>query len=168
MAPEAPVYLGLGSNLGNRLANLRLALRLLAAAVPVRAVSPLYETMPVGVAQQPPFYNAVCCVASRGQPRELLRLLKVIEWQVGRRPGPRWGPRPIDLDILLWGRRVVHEADLVIPHPRLHERAFVLVPLGQLAPDVRHPLVGKTVRQLLAAVGEQGVRQVGPVGWERE
>ena len=167
MTPSAKVYLGLGSNLGNRLENMRLALQLLASAtIPVEAVSPLYETVPVGVAQQPPFYNAVCRIASQREPLELLRLLQEIEREVGRRPGPVWGPRPVDVDILLWGQRVVHEADLVIPHPRLHERAFTLVPLCQLAPELRHPTLGQNVRQLLAAAGAQGVREVRPRGWE--
>lgn len=165
---ENEVYLGLGSNLGNRLENMRMALRLLASITHVEAVSSLYETVPVGVAPQPPFYNAVCCVAAQDKPRELLRHLKEIEHQVGRRPGPIGEPRPMDIDILLWNQKTVNEADLVIPHPRLHERAFVLVPLCQLAPGLLHPALKKTVDQLLDAVGTEGVQEICPRGWETE
>lgn len=167
--PELPaVYLGLGSNLGNRLANLRMALRLLAPLCRAEETSSLYETAPVGVEAQPPFYNAVCRVATGLEPRGLLRHLKNVEFQVGRRPGAHWGPRPIDVDILLYGDVVVEEPDLVVPHPRLAERAFVLVPLAELAPGLRHPLLGKTVRQLLSAVGGEGVVEVAARGWESQ
>lgn len=160
-------YLGLGSNLGDRLANLRMALRLLALAVSVRAVSPLYETEPVGVTEQPPFYNAVCCVESRLTPRDLLGRLKEIERRIGRTAGLRWGPRPIDLDILLYGDAIVKEPDLEVPHPRLAERAFVLAPLAELEPKLGVPPLGRTVEELLAAVDSQGVRRIRGRGWEQ-
>jgi len=165
---ERAVYLGLGSNLGNREGNLRMALRLLEPLCRVEAVSSLYETAPVGVEDQPPFYNAVCRVTTGLEPEALLRFLQRVEFEVGRRPGgPRWGPRPIDLDILFYGDRVVESADLVVPHPQLAERPFVLVPLAEIAPELRHPALEKTVRELLTAVGEQGVALVVPAGWER-
>jgi 2-amino-4-hydroxy-6-hydroxymethyldihydropteridine diphosphokinase len=160
------VYLGLGSNLGNREGNLRMALRLLEPLCRVEEVSSLYETAPVGVEDQPPFHNAVCRVTTGLEPEALLRSLQRVEFEIGRRPGgPRWGPRPLDLDILLYGERVVERADLLLPHPRMAERPFVLVPLAEIAPEVRHPTLSKTVRELLGAVGGEGVAMVAPPGW---
>lgn len=164
---EAPgVYLGLGSNLGNREANLRMALRLLEPLCRVDEVSSLYETAPVGVEDQPPFYNAACRVTTGLEPGALLRFLQRVEFEVGRRPGgPRWGPRPIDLDLLLYDDVVMERGELILPHPRLPERPFVLVPLAEIAPEARHPVAGKTVRELLSAAGEEGVTLVAPAGW---
>ena len=164
----AVAYLGLGSNLGDRLANLQRALALLSRLGRVEAVSSLYETAPVGGPPgQAPYYNAVCRLVTELPPRELLRALKEIERELGRRPGPRWGPRPVDLDILLYDDRVVREAGLEVPHPRLGERAFVLVPLAELAPGVRHPVTGETVEGMLEGVGREGVALVAGPGWER-
>jgi len=164
---ESPgVYLGLGSNLGNREANLRLALRLLESLCRVEEVSSLYETAPVGVENQPPFYNAACRITTGLEPGALLRFLKRVEHEVGRRPGgPHWGPRPIDLDLLLYEDVVMESNDLVLPHPGLAERPFVLVPLAEIAPEARHPVLNKTVREMLAAAGEEGVTLVAPAGW---
>ncbi|MDO8612256.1 MAG: 2-amino-4-hydroxy-6-hydroxymethyldihydropteridine diphosphokinase [Dehalococcoidia bacterium] len=161
------VYLGLGSNLGNREANLRAALRALWRMGRVEAVSSLYETEPVGGPPQPPFLNAACRFETGLEPRPLLRFLKGLEHELGRRPGgEQWGPRPIDLDLLLYEDRLVDEEGLVVPHPRLAERPFVLVPLAEIAAGVRHPVAGKTVTRLLKAAGEQGVRRVAGAGWE--
>ncbi|MDP2949156.1 MAG: 2-amino-4-hydroxy-6-hydroxymethyldihydropteridine diphosphokinase [Chloroflexota bacterium] len=163
----AAVYVGLGANVGNRLANLRMALDRLGTLARVEGVSSLYETAPVGVSDQPPFLNAVCRIATGLEPAALLRFLKSVEWEIGRRPGGQaWGPRPIDLDILLYGERVMDTGELQVPHPRLAERAFVLVPLAELAPELRHPLLGKTMGELRASVGEEGVREIAPWGWE--
>ena len=158
-------YIGLGANIGNRLANLRMALRLLAPMCPVEAVSSLYETAPVGVTDQPPFYNAVCRVVTGLDPHGLLRLLKRIEHEMGRRPGPRWGPRPIDLDILLYRDRAMQTPDLTLPHPGLPERAFVLVPLAELAPDLRHPTLDTAVNELLAGLDQSGVKRILGPAW---
>jgi len=161
------VYLGLGSNLGDREANLRDALRALWRMGRVESVSSLYETEPVGGPPQPPFLNAACRFETGLEPRPLLRFLQGLEHELGRRPGgERWGPRPLDLDILLYEDRRVDEEGLVVPHPLLAERAFVLAPLAEIAAAVKHPELGKTVAQLLKAAGEQGVRRVAGAGWE--
>ena len=163
----AAVYLGLGSNLGNREANLRAALRGLWRMGRVEAVSALHETGPVGGPAQPSFYNAACRLETGLEPRPLLRFLQGLEHELGRRPGgARGGPRPIDLDILLYEDRVVDEVGLIIPHPRLAERPFVLVPLAEIAADVRLPGDGRTVGELLSAAGTEGVRRVAEAGWD--
>jgi len=164
----ATVYLGLGANLGNRRANLALALRCLARMARVEAISGLYETEPIGGPSQPPFYNAACRILCGLQPQQLLRFLKDQEWEIGRRPGgPPCGPRSIDLDILLYDDLVLAEEELTIPHPRLAERAFVLAPLAEIAAEVCHPTLGKTVREMLASVNQEGVRRVADSIWVR-
>lgn len=164
----ATVYLSLGANLGDRLANLRLALTRLQTLARLEEVSSLYETQPQGVSDQPLFLNAVCRVTTGLEPQALLRFLKNVERETGRQPGgERWGPRPIDLDILLYDDRVLDAPELTVPHPRLAERAFVLVPLCELAPELRHPLLGKTMKELLASVGKKGVRKIAPRAWEK-
>jgi 2-amino-4-hydroxy-6-hydroxymethyldihydropteridine diphosphokinase len=163
----ACVYIGLGANLGDRRANLRLALDRLRSVARLEEVSSLYETAPQGFVEQPLFYNAVCRVTTHLEPEPLLHLLKDLERRIGRRPGgPSGGPRPIDLDILLYGERVVDTPALKVPHPGLPERAFVLVPMCELAPDQRHPLLGSTMQELLDALEEQGVRKIARRGWE--
>jgi len=167
-SPSATVYLGLGANLGDRLKNLRLALARLQTLAHLEEVSSLYETQPQGVTDQPLFFNAVCRLSTGLEPQALLRFLKNLEWELGRRPGGQtWGPRPIDLDILLYDDRLVDAPELTVPHPRLAERAFVLVPLCELAPELRHPLLGKTMKELLASVGKKGVRKIAPRAWEK-
>lgn len=166
MKREPVVYLGLGSNLGDRRRNLVGALRRLAPHARVEAVSSLYETDPVGPQDQPPFYNAVCRATTGLSPQALLRRLQAIEQELGRTPGPRWGPRVIDLDLLLYGDAVVEDPDLRVPHPELHRRAFVLVPLAELAAGLRHPTLGRTMGELASEVGETGVRKLAGAGWE--
>ena len=149
----ATVYLGLGSNLGDRRANIAAALAALAAhpAIRVEAASTLIETAPVGGPPgQGPFLNGAARLETDLAPAALLAELKAIERAGGRRDGPRWGPRPIDLDILLYGGEVLDTPDLVIPHPRLGQRRFVLAPLAEIAPDAVDPVTGLTVRALLA------------------
>ncbi|MBC7106991.1 MAG: 2-amino-4-hydroxy-6-hydroxymethyldihydropteridine diphosphokinase, partial [Firmicutes bacterium] len=132
----ARAYVGLGTNLGNKMENLQVALGLLAAARGVRVlrVAGVYRTAPWGFAEQDWFLNTVAEVATTRVPRRLLEVLLEIEARMGRRRSTRWGPRVIDLDLLLYDNRVLHEPDLVVPHPRMHERAFVLVPLAELEP----------------------------------
>jgi 2-amino-4-hydroxy-6-hydroxymethyldihydropteridine diphosphokinase len=154
------VYLGLGSNLGDRAAQLAAAVAALErAGVAVRRRSPLYETRPVGVVDQPPFLNAVAEAETRLAPPALLAAVKAIERALGRVPGPRWGPRAIDIDILLYGdaRVICREPWLEIPHPRLWERQFVLVPLADLRPDLRDPdgvPIAERLARLRAVEGE--------------
>ncbi|MGH7151562.1 MAG: 2-amino-4-hydroxy-6-hydroxymethyldihydropteridine diphosphokinase, partial [Planctomycetota bacterium] len=142
--PRHRAALGLGSNAGDREAHLRAGLALLESSGRARVlrVSPFLETEPQGGPPQGPFLNGAACVETDLDPRGLLRLCKAIERAEGRVPGPRWGPRPLDLDILLFGDLEVREADLEIPHPRLLERAFALGPLAAIAPDALHPLLG--------------------------
>jgi 2-amino-4-hydroxy-6-hydroxymethyldihydropteridine diphosphokinase len=162
----AVAYLGLGANLGDRAANMRKAVRMLGRLSEVTSVSSLYETDPVGP-EQPRFYNAACKIETDLSPRDVLVLVKEIEREVGRSPGgERWGPREIDIDILLFGDQIVAEKGLAIPHPRMLDRAFVMVPLAEIAAEVRFPGRGETVGELAATVGADGVRKVAEAGWE--
>lgn len=154
------IYIALGSNIGNRAANIRMALRYLEPLARAEEVSNLYVTAPSGVVDQPRFYNGVARIVTGLEPASLLRHLKNIEHVVGRRPGPRWGPRPIDLDLLIYDDQVVDSEFLTLPHPRLTERAFVLVPLAEIAPDLRHPSFPGSVAEMAARVGDEGVTRV--------
>ena len=139
-------YVGLGSNLGDREATLRRALDLLGERVAVVAVSSFRETEPWGFADQPWFLNAVAAVETDAPPRDLLDELLAVERELGRtRDGPRFGPRTVDLDLLLYGDEVVDEPELTVPHPRLHERRFALEPLAELVPALVVPRRGRVV-----------------------
>ncbi len=161
------VYLALGANLGDRERNLAVALRRLEPLVRIEAVSSLYETDPVPEGQ-PPYLNAACRAVTGLQPRALLRHLQEVERELGRRPPQAdWGPRPIDIDLLLYGDTVLEEAGLRVPHPELSARPFVLIPLAEIAPDVRHPTLGRTIGALAEKVDGSGVRLREEAGWER-
>ena len=155
----ATVYLALGTNLGDRAKHLADARASLPPAVTVLRCSPIYETAPWGYPDQPDFLNQVVSANTELGPEELLAYLKAIERKLGREPTFRNGPRVVDLDILLYDDWVYQSTNLTIPHPRLAERAFVLAPLADLAPELRHPVVGKTMRELAEAVGREGVRR---------
>ena len=164
--PENPihtVYLGLGSNQGDRDELLRTALRLLAPDVTIVRVSSVYDTAPMLVTEQPRFHNIAIAGTTRLAPRDLLRAAKRIEADLGRRPGPRYGPRPIDIDIELYDDSVLDTPELTIPHARMAERGFVLAPLAELAPDLRHPVLGVTICELLRRLGPADIRRVGPL-----
>ena len=154
----ATVFLGLGSNLGRREDHLRRALAALGRRLEIAATSPVYETRAMYVTGQPRFLNMVARVETRMAPRPLMAWLKRLEATLGRTPGVRFGPRAIDLDILSYDRTVMRTPDLTIPHPRLAERAFVLRPLADLAPDWVHPTTGRRAGDMLAALGaRQGI-----------
>jgi 2-amino-4-hydroxy-6-hydroxymethyldihydropteridine diphosphokinase len=152
------VYLSLGSNVGDREANLRTAIERLGSLGEVAAVSSIYETEPVEYTQQPWFLNCVVKLQTEKMPKQLLSQLLGIEQSMGRRrygqQGPTRvkGPRTIDIDILLFGHSIVDAAGLTIPHPAMHERRFVLEPLAEIAPDERHPVFKRTVRELRDAL----------------
>lgn len=149
------VVIALGSNLGDRAANLRHAVdRLVANNITVTGRSSIWETPPVP-ADQPEFLNAVVVAETELAPLDLLHALKTIEYDLGRRPGRRWGPRPIDLDILFYGDEAIDGPDLTVPHPRIAERAFVLAPLAEVVSGPL-PILGETAQSLLAAIGLQG------------
>lgn len=144
------VYLGLGSNKGDRRANLRAALERLDRVMELAGLSSVYESEPVGYREQPVFWNIVARVRTAAGPHELLASVKRIERDMGRRSSFRYAPRVIDIDLLLYGDAVVVAPTLEVPHPRMLERAFVLEPLVELEPDIRHPGTGQLLSDCLA------------------
>ena len=159
-------YLGLGSNLGRREQNLQRAVGLLERVAAPAAVSSVYETRPWGYVDQPDFLNLVCRVDTTLSPEELLRATQAVEVLIGREPTFRYGPRVIDVDILLYGDRIIDSDCLRVPHPRLCERAFALAPLAEIAPALVHPELGMSIRELLEQLPRaerEGVSKVGPL-----
>lgn len=152
------VYLSLGSNIGNRRANLKKALRFLGENVDIVKVSSVYDTEPVGVGEQPRFLNLICLVGTNMGPKQLLSFIKGIESEMGRDLRLMNAPRIIDIDIIFHGDTIMESQELTIPHPRMRERAFVLVPFAEIAPEVVHPVTGERVGDLAARVeGRDGV-----------
>src|SRR5258708_38488222 len=155
-APAAThtVYLALGANIGDRRGNLAAALQRLREVMEIEVVSSLYETDPVGYTDQPRFLNVVCYGKTWLPAEDLLKYAKEIELAIGRKPSFRNGPRPIDIDILFYDDVHIKQEHLTIPHPRLRERAFVLVPLAEIAPEALDPVSGKTAQELLAVISQ--------------
>lgn len=151
MKTRVSAYIGLGSNLGNREENISAALQLMEqGSIKVSQISSLYKTEPVGYQDQEWFLNGVIRIETTLLPEELLLRLQEIEAKLGKQIRVKWGPRSIDLDILLYGKVCLNLPNLHLPHPLMHERAFVLIPLEQIAPGLRHPILGKTIRVLLS------------------
>ncbi|RJX21488.1 MAG: 2-amino-4-hydroxy-6-hydroxymethyldihydropteridine diphosphokinase [Ammonifex sp.] len=167
MSIRVTAYIGLGSNLGDREENLRCAVRLLQdpGSIKMKRLAPLYRTAPLGEIDQPEFLNTVAEVATRLSPHQLAARLFQIEDELGRVRERHWGPRVVDLDLLLYDDLVLNEPDLVVPHPRLTERAFVVAPLAVLAPDMPLP-GGFTASELAVALRKkQSIVQVKDVDW---
>lgn len=146
------VYLALGTNLGDRPANLSAAIETLPLEIKVIAKSKIYETPPWGYENQPAFLNMAVKCETNLEPESLLKCLKQLEVQLGREQSFHWGPRLIDIDILFYDDLILESESLIIPHPRLRERAFVLVPLADIAPGFVHPVLKETIKELLAGV----------------
>tara|TARA_A100001037_G_scaffold138869_3_gene125798 strand:- start:22467 stop:22970 length:504 start_codon:yes stop_codon:yes gene_type:complete len=147
------VYIGLGSNLGNRFTHLEDAISDISYGLQseILAVSSIYETSPVGVENQPDFLNCVCLIKTNLEPRQVLNKLLAIEKKHGRNASSVNLPRPLDLDILLYGELSLKETGLIVPHPRITERAFVLIPLAEISPDLKHNLWEASVAEILAS-----------------
>ncbi|MBS2031683.1 MAG: 2-amino-4-hydroxy-6-hydroxymethyldihydropteridine diphosphokinase [Deltaproteobacteria bacterium] len=167
--PDAEtIHLGLGTNLGDREANLARTAAALAEieGLELERCSAVYDSAPIGP-EQPRYLNAVIEARCALPPTKLLGKLQALEKQLGRQPGPRWSPRTIDVDILLWGGTVVAEPLLQVPHLALHQRGFALAPLCELAPSARHPVLNQTIQELLALLPDQDLQRVAsfPGGW---
>ena len=161
----AHAYIGFGSNIDDRLNYITQALRLLVTAddVSLIQISSLYETEPVGYEEQDWFLNGVIAVETGLPVHQLLALLKKIEGGVGREHRVRWGPREVDLDLLIYDQCCVNTPDLIVPHPEMHQRSFVLVPFAEIAPEVLHPILQQDIRILLANLNdEKAVKLVAP------
>ena len=163
------IFLSLGANRGDRQKNLEQALHHLAKVIAIQAVSSLYETEPVGEGgrplpyDQPLFLNLACQGKTNLEPNTVLSIAKEIEASMGRRPSLRNAPRPIDIDILLYDHLQVNLPQLVIPHPRMRERAFVLIPLAEIAPFTIEPTSGQTIQHMASNISSQGIYKIGKV-----
>ncbi|HWS22818.1 MAG TPA: 2-amino-4-hydroxy-6-hydroxymethyldihydropteridine diphosphokinase [Anaerolineales bacterium] len=154
------IFIGLGTNLGDKFANLQAALDALGEFVEIAKISSIYQTAPWGYAEQDDFYNIVIEVNTDLAPLDLLDRLKTLESDLGRTESFRYGPRIIDMDILMYADLIYISERLGIPHPRMAERAFVLAPFAEIAPEVIHPILKKTIKQLLSEVDSSGVKKL--------
>lgn len=154
------IYLGLGTNLGNRQSNLQKAISSMSQVMAVTAVSPIYESEPWGVPDQPPFLNMCIEASTVLNPKTLLHYLKNLETEMGRTETYKWGPRVIDIDILLYDDQVFESSSLTIPHPHMLEREFVMVPLADIASDVVHPILNKKIGDFETAVKQTTLKQI--------
>jgi 2-amino-4-hydroxy-6-hydroxymethyldihydropteridine diphosphokinase len=155
-------YLGLGSNMGDRFLNLQKALEHLKKVngVKISQISPVYETDPVGGPRQPRYLNTVVEIGTDLEVRKLLKTCQEIENEMGRIRTERWGPRVIDIDILIYGDLVISTKELIIPHPLFHEREFVLRPMADIVPDLIHPVMDLSIRELLEGIEESDVKRM--------
>lgn len=158
----AVAYIALGANLGDREGAIGHAIEELGTLGRVTAVSPLYETTPVGYLDQPDFLNGVVRLETDLEPASLIERLLDIEARLGRRRTFKNAPRHIDLDLLYYDDLVISTPNLILPHPRMHLRPFVLVPLADIAPDIEHPILGKTTAELVDEVWSDGIRPYVP------
>lgn len=152
-----PILLGLGSNLGDRFNNLNSAIEAFTPEIMVQTISPTYETQPLYVTQQPDFLNLLVRANTTLSPTNLLVSIKTLETELGRKPSVRFGPRVIDVDIIDYNSQILNLENLITPHPRMHERLFVLKPLIDIVPNWIHPRTGKTVQQLIEGVSNPGL-----------
>lgn len=159
---EHTVYLALGTNLGDRLANLKQAISALTPQMELQTKSQVYETPPWGYEDQPKFLNQVIKAQTYLEPEALLKHLKRLEVALGRKASFQNGPRLIDIDLLFYDDLVLNQPALVLPHPRLHERGFVLLPLMDIAPDLMHPVYKKSVREMVAQCDLHGIEKFAP------
>jgi 2-amino-4-hydroxy-6-hydroxymethyldihydropteridine diphosphokinase len=160
--PSTIIYLGLGNNTGDREANLEAAIQSLPPKVEVLRRSPIYQTPPWRYTDQPDFLNLVIEGATQLSPTGLLNYLKDLEKEVGRTASFHWGPREIDIDILLFGTEIFSSPQLTIPHPQMHNRAFVLVPLADLVPDLVHPVLNQKISDLASALEVSEIQPYTP------
>lgn len=158
---EIPIALSLGSNIGDSVVALRSAITALSQYINITAVSSVYEADPVYVLDQPTFLNAAIVGTTKINPLAIMWTIKDIESDIGREPTYQYGPRVIDIDVIFYGDMMIKTPELVIPHLRMEEREFVLRPLGEIAPDWKHPNSGKTVAELLAVVPDSGLKCLG-------
>jgi len=159
MNMDHTVYLSLGSNIGNRSANLKQAISSLRPQMEVKARSKVYETPPWGYTEQDKFLNQVVKVSTYLESEPLLKHLKRLEIALGRKETFHYGPRLIDMDILFYDALVLETPQLILPHPHVHERGFVLIPMMDVAPDLVHPVKGKSIRELLALTSASDIRE---------
>jgi 2-amino-4-hydroxy-6-hydroxymethyldihydropteridine diphosphokinase len=154
------VYLSLGTNVGQRRQNLARAVAGLGEVMEITAVSPIYQTPPWGLTDQPDFLNLCLAATTSLTALDLLHFTRQLEIDLGRKKTVRWGPRLIDIDILFYDDKISYSDELTIPHPQIAQRAFVLVPLADIAPDLVHPETGQTVREMVTAVNTSGLVRV--------
>jgi len=163
MSDNVPVALAIGSNMGDRLESLRKAVQALRPFVNIEKVSPVYETRAAYATDQPIYLNAALIGTTSLQPLSLLWTVKDLESEIGRTPTFRFGPRVIDIDIIFYGDQIVHVPELTIPHSSLEERDFVLRPLADIAPQLKHPVSGRTVAEMLALLPDESLPCLGPL-----
>lgn len=158
----AQICLSLGSNIGDRENFIKSAIELLKMKVEIQKISSLYETAPWGKTKQPNFLNICLLGETDLKPAELLEFIHETETHVGRTPSFKWGPREIDIDILFYDHQIINTERLIIPHPHLSERAFVLVPLADIVPKYKHPVLKKTINQLAGEIDTSGINPYNP------